>query len=243
MNFHSLCIIVIAISVVAIIAMFLYLKFKKQLNEKAFVYGVLGAVLTMFCSTFVMSTGDIFFLIIDGLFMAMVFYNITTMFGIRLAKIDQDTNAFRSFFSGISIVGNFLNVLMLGAGGLIMEAYAADPVVIEALTKEVLDALMNAYQVTLMQYGYLLIVSVIVAIAVGYIALSMFVYANNNKTIKTIGKGILILSAFYIVNLYSPTTQKEGLIAFVIYLSIAAAAYLLYQQSKEDKPSIEIIIK
>lgn len=243
MSFDTLCIGVVVISVVMMIATFFTLKLKKILNERAFVYGILASMFLMLCTNFLIANGDFVYLIVDSLFMGMVFYNAVSMFGLRMAKIHEDEKLFTSFFSGLCIIGNLFSVLTLGVGGFLVKMYANDPMMIEYFGTETIEVLLEAFQLTLVDYGYLLVVSFVVAIAIGYMAISMISYAIKNNTIKTILKSIFILSAFYIVNLFVPASTREGIITVVAYFAVVFAAYLLYKESKHDKPSIEIIIK
>ena len=243
MSFNSICIGIVVISIVFMVATFFTLKTKKMLNERAFVYGILGAGFQMICTNFLISEGDFVYLLIDGLFMGMVFYNIVSIFGVRMAKLQESKNSVISFFSGLCIIGNFFTSFMLGVSGYLINMYASDPILVEYFGAETVQVLLEAFELTIMDYGYLLVVSLIVAILIGYMAVSMITYAVQNKTVKTILKANLILTSYYIVNLFVPTSSKEGLITVVAYIAVLLSAYLLYKESKHDKPSIEIIIK
>ena len=243
MSFETICVGIVAISVICTVATFLILKKKKWLNEKTFIYGIFGAGFLMVCSNFLMSTGDFATSVIDALFMGMVFYNVISMFGVRMGRIHQDNNSLLSFFSGFCIIGNLFTLFMLGVSGYLINMYQNDPVMIEYFGAETIELLFEAFQLTIIDYGYLLVISVIIAILIGYMAIDMVSYAMKNNTIKTILKAMLILSAYYVVNLFVPTSTKEGLVTVVAYIAVLLSAYLIYQESKHDKPSIEIVIK
>jgi len=60
---------------------------------------------------------------------------------------------------------------------------------------------------------------------------------------RTNFKGMLVLFAYYIVSLFVTANTQELYLQAGLYAGVALASYLVYLQSKDDRPSITIVVK
>ena len=243
MDFKTICLIIISIGICGILGSIVFLKVNKLMHEKSLAYGIFAALLVILFSNFVVVSSDLFYLIIDSLFLSMLFYNFVNMFGFKMAQIQNDEKMVISFFIGIGIIGNLISFMFLGIGGISLGSVASNPILLEYFDQSLISALSAAYQSTIMNYGYLLVVSLIVAILIDYMTIKMFVYAIVHNTAKTVFKALFMLFAFHIINLYTPSSSYEGIIVLISYGAVLLASYMLYKESKKDKQTLKIIIK
>lgn len=243
MDFEKICYLIIAGTIMGMILTFVMLKSRKLLNEKAFIYGIISASIMTFSTSFISGAQDFGNLLIDGLFLALVFYNMTNVFGIRMGLIHEDHKGFLSYFCGLSVIGNLFSLLLFGIGGVVLVKNFNSPEFIELISLEYAQLLLDSYKVTLFEYGYLLALSLLVAFVIGYMSISMYIHSFKNKVIRTNVKASLLLLVYNVINLTSPADSSAGVTLMILYLSLLVAGYLIYKQSKEDKPSISVVIK
>lgn len=232
----------IVISIVVAIGSFVFLKWKKWLVEKPFIYGILGSLAAQFMSIFVLADSAIFSMIINALFLSLVLYNIVMVFGIRLSKMNESEENFISYYAGAGVVGNFLNLFFFGLSGIMIDMYSKNPEFIETLGEDVISSLLDSVTYALSENLAVLFVSLISALFISYFSMRIFVVSFNKKLVKTNFKAILILFAYYIVGVFMPNTAAQINVQMLLYVVVTIAAYFIYKQAKNDEPSINITI-
>ena len=230
-------------SVVAVVATFVYLKSQKAMIEKSFMYGVLASLAAQFMSVLLVGGTSIGSLVLNALFLSMVFYNVIAMFGFRYGNIHESSNHFISFFAGLGIVGNVINLFMFGASSYLIDMYSKTPEFIEALGEDVVNALLDTLSVSLGENMFILLVSFVCAVIVSYISMKLFTISYTRRVIKTNLKGMLVLFVYYLVSVFVPTIEYQVTVQFSLYLLTTLASYLIYLQSRNDEPSIKIIMQ
>lgn len=231
---------IVGLSLVASIGTYVYMKRKKILIEKSFVYGVVGAIGAQLLSIFILAENSFFTMIIDAMFLAMIFYNIVIVFGIRFSKIHESHNSLLSFYGGIGVIGNLLNFLFFGLSGLMIDSYSKNPEIIEAMGEEMMQALIDSVTYALSKNISAMIASLLAAIIISYFSINLFARGFAKKLIRTNFKSLLMLFAYYLVGVYMPANTQQIGIQVVLYIAVVLASYLIYQQSKHDEPSVII---
>lgn len=240
MDIKMISSVLVVASIVASIVVFVYLKVKKQLVEKAFVYGLVGALSAQIMSIFVLADTSLFSLIVNALFLSLVFYNVVMLFGIRFSKMHESNKAFYSVYCGLGVVGNLLNVFFFGLSGLMVNVYSQNEELVEAVGKDVMDALVDGVSRALSEDLLVLVASLIASFFISYFTLKLFAHAYSKKLIKTNFKALLMLFAYYAVGVFIPTNAMQTNLQIVLYGAVVLAAYLIYKQSKNDQPSVVI---
>lgn len=243
MDLRIISILLIFVFIVLFVANYMVLRLKGILDERAFVLGVIAAFVIQMMSSFIVLDGSKLTLLVNGLFLTLVFYNIFVLFGLRLTRLIVDQNSFYSYYSGMGIVGNFLAFFFLGISGFMVDIYSNNPELVETMSEDVINMLVDTMNVALGQDLWILIVSVITAIIVSYFCLRLFVIGFTRKVMRTNLKGMLVLFCYYVVSLFVTTNTQELYLQAALYACVALASWLMYRQSKEDRPNITIVIK
>ncbi|MBE6113885.1 MAG: hypothetical protein E7191_02285 [Erysipelotrichaceae bacterium] len=243
MDLRVTSIIMIFVFMVSFVAVYMILRLKQMLDDRAFVFGIFAAFVVQMMSGFIVLDSSKLSLFINGLFLTLVFYNIFVLFGLRSTRVAIDENSFYSYYSGMGIVGNFLSFFFLGVSGFMVDVYSNNPEYVEMMGEDVMKILIDTMNVALGQELWILVVSVITAIVVSYFTLRMFVIGFTRKVMRTNFKGMLVLFAYYIVSLFVTANTQELYLQAGLYAGVALASYLVYLQSKDDRPSITIVVK
>ena len=145
--YNLICYCLILIGLLGTFGSVVFLKRKHMFDEKAYTYGIFAAIVFMMCSLFLVGSYSISFMILDGIVMACIFYNLTNVFGFRFGKIieDETNNKVNSFFTSYAVVYGFINLGLMGIGGLLMTMYASNPDLIEMLGSDFTKSLLSAY--------------------------------------------------------------------------------------------------
>lgn len=228
---------------VAAIMLFMYLKLSHKLDGKAFMAGVVGSMVLQLLAGFVIFTNNIAYMIIDGLFLGTMYYNVVSFYGIRKIHIEENEQSFQSFYMGLTIIGIFLQIFLIGVTGILIQYMAADADMIAYFGVDVLNSLVESWRISIYDCYYVTICAIISEVLISYMVLKMFVHGAKNKVIRTTLKGEFLMIAYYICNIFTPADSKQRVVACVVYAALVLATYILYQNSKEDRPTIHVEIQ
>lgn len=242
MDIKNVSIALMVASVVTVLATFVYLKASKAMVEKSFAYGIFASVVAQFMSVLLIGGSSAYALFMNALFLSMVFYNVVVMFGFRFAKMHESVNQFFSFFAGFSIVGNVMNLFFFGASSYLITIYSKSPEYVEVIGEDVLNLLMDSLSVSLGENMIVLFVSLVCAIVVSYVSLRLFTISYKKHVIRTNLKGMLALFAYYLVSVFVPGEDFQVTIQCALYILTTLASYIIYLQSRNDEPSIKVMM-
>ncbi len=243
MSITTTAYILMAVATVLAIVMFGYLKISGRLDGKAFAYGVLGTIVLQLLAGFIIFTNNIMYLIIDGLFLGTMYYNVVSFYGIRKMHMEEDEKVFRSFYTGLTIIGILIQVFLLGVTGLLVNYMSSDAEMIAYFGQDVLDGLVTSWNSSIFDCYYVTLCAIISEVLISYMVLRMFAYGAKNKVIRTAMKGELLMVTYYIATIFTPADLKQRIIACVVYGALVLATYFMYQNSKNDHPAIHVEIQ
>lgn len=230
------------VSVVTVVATFIYLKMSKAMVEKSFMYGIFASMMAQFMTVLLVGGSSAYALFMNALFLSMVFYNVVAMFGFRFAHMHESINHFFSFFAGFGIVGNVMNLFFFGASSYLIDMYSKSPEFIEVIGQDVLDLLLESLNLSLGENMGVLLVSLVCAVIVSYISLQLFTISYKRHVIRTNMKGMFVLFVYYLVSVFVPSKDIQVTLQCALYILTTIASYLIYLQSRNDEPSIKVTV-
>lgn len=225
-----------AISFIIAAAAIIYLRMQKKLHEKGLLYGLLANFSIQVFAYLFVYTDDFVTVLMNGAFMALISYNMITIFGIRKAHIyEKDQRAFLSFFAGNTIISNAIGFILLGYASIMFANAKQNASLVEALGQDVVDQLAQALNLVTIDYLPIMLIGTISSVLVTYAAMTIFVKAHHTKMGKINLIGTFVLFSFYVINLYVPLTDVQKWMQMGLYAVIAVSSYIFMNQVKNSK--------